>query len=55
MQTVTLKFYYQEEHMTDRYQSPLSERYASKEMQYMETLMDRSGRVRAGTGTADHG
>ena len=35
MQTVTLKFYYQEEHMTDRYQSPLSERYASKEMQYI--------------------
>ena len=51
--------------MTDRYQSPLSERYASKEMQYIfspdkkfrtwRKLMDRSGRVRAGTGTADHG
>ena len=49
---------------TDRYTSPLSERYASKEMQYvslsgyevqnMEKTMDSSGRDRERTGTADY-
>ena len=46
---------------TDRYTSPLSERYASKEMQYifsqdmkftyMEKALDRTGRDRNGAGT----
>ena len=48
---------------TDRYVSPLSERYASKEMQYIfspdmkfrtETPVDRTGRDRERTGAADH-
>ena len=46
---------------TDRYTSPLSERYASKEMQYifspdmkvpyLEKTLDRSGRDRERAGT----
>ena len=49
---------------TDRYVSPLSERYASKEMQYIfspdmkfrtwRTPVDRTGRDRERTGSADH-
>ena len=49
---------------TDRYTSPLSERYASKEMQYIfsqdmkfrtwRKTLDRSGRDREGAGTSNH-
>ena len=49
---------------TDRYVSPLSERYASKEMQYIfspdmkfrtwRRAVDRSGRDRERTGTEYH-
>ncbi len=49
----------------DRYVSPLSERYASREMQYiflpgqevphMEKTLDRTGGDRKGAGTEYHG
>ena len=51
--------------MTDRYQSPLSERYASKEMQYifspdkkfkdLEKTVDCSGGSRKRTGASHYG
>ena len=62
--TIKLSEDKQEVRMSDKYVSPLSERYASKEMQYIfspdmkfrtwRRAVDRPGRDREGAGTGHH-